>query len=360
MKDSKKKIKSLDWSLYPEFENYKKRISYPVPIPTYGWLEVSTFCNIQCKHCFMSQKGFIENYQENPNCFMEMSVFEIWCKKILPHIHGVSLEGSAGEPFLHPEIERIISRIISSKTLPCMVTNGTILKEKTIKKIFKAGGRIIVSLDGINEDTYNKIRKGGNFTSLWNNILKMLSMKEKTKGELFINTVYQRDNCLEIESLIEKCLLIGVDKILIHEHMPVHFSYPEMIDLFLPPEGVDHIKNCFKKYWNHGKVFFNFFTYHMTRYQLNSCCSPWIHIWTGVKGNARICCIGDEKFWGNISENILSENFDLLSFINKKELVNMRKNILEGKFPEICRTCHLIWGINNPYLNYKPMVIGEE
>jgi hypothetical protein len=282
---------------------------------------------------------------------MKIEIFELWCKKILPHLHAVSLEGTAGETFLHPEIDYIITKIIEGDTCPNLVTNGHIFKEKTAEKIFKSEGVIGVSLDGIKPETYNKIRNGGDFNQVWENILKFESLKSNTKGAMFINTVYQKDNWFEMEELIDKCLALDIDTIIINEHRPTHYSYPDKIKLEVPGEGIIYLKKCIKKYSNNKRVHFNFYQYYEKVNNLNTCCSPWIHIWTGVKGECRICCIGDKDFWEKIPYRYITEEFDPVLFMNQKEFLEIRENMLKGIFPKFCQNCHLFWGINSSYLN---------
>jgi len=346
----KNKINSLEWMDYPEFNSYTRGLLKVPHGPAFGWLEVTTGCNLRCIHCYARQKDFIDTYAGYLNKFMDMKIFEIWARKILPHLHSVSLEGTVGESFLHPEIDFIISEVIKSGTKPCIVTNGTIFKEKTMADILRAGGRIVVSLDGITGKTYNKIR-GADFKEVWVNLLKLNSIKGERGGQLFINTVCQKDNWFEMEELIKKCLLLDIDRIIINEIFFTPLYSPEIAELAVPEEGNLYIAKLKHLFRENERVYFNFFSEFKEPKNRYTCCSPWIHIWTGISGECRICCVGDEVFWKNMKDKNVSEEFDACTFMNRKEFVIIRKNMLKGAYTNFCKNCHMIWGINSPILN---------
>ena len=347
----KNKVKSLEWMDYPEFKSYTKGSLKLNHGPAFGWLEITTACNIKCTHCYARQKEFKERYSGYLNKFMDMKTFDLWSKKILPHLHSVSLEGTVGESFLHPEIDFIISEVIRGETIPCIVTNGTIFKENTVKKIFNAGGRIVVSLDGITSESFNKIRKGADFKEVWGNIVRLDRLKEGTPGQLYINTVFQKDNWFELEELIKTCLLLKMDRLIINEIFISDIYDTAIKSLSIPEEGMNYILKCQELFKNNQRVYFNIFSRFKSHGKTYSCCSPWMHIWTGIYGQCRICCVGDEVYWNRISERFISDEFRITSFMNKKEFVIIRKNMLKGIYTEFCKNCHMIWGVNSPILN---------
>jgi molybdenum cofactor biosynthesis enzyme MoaA len=63
--------------------------------------------------------------------------------------HGVRyLEIDAGEPLLHPDLEKIIRRASALKMTILLVTNGFLLYEKTIHRLADAGVTdFIISID---------------------------------------------------------------------------------------------------------------------------------------------------------------------------------------------------------------------
>jgi MoaA/NifB/PqqE/SkfB family radical SAM enzyme len=64
---------------------------------------------------------------------------------------------SGGEPLMHPEIEKLISRIRQRGMLACMITNGYLLTRDKIKALNRAGLEYMqISIDNIQPDEVSK------------------------------------------------------------------------------------------------------------------------------------------------------------------------------------------------------------
>jgi MoaA/NifB/PqqE/SkfB family radical SAM enzyme len=64
---------------------------------------------------------------------------------------------SGGEPLMHPEIEKIISRIRNHGMLACLITNGYLLTRDKIKALNRAGLEYMqISIDNIQPDEVSK------------------------------------------------------------------------------------------------------------------------------------------------------------------------------------------------------------
>src|SRR5258705_7643221 len=64
---------------------------------------------------------------------------------------------SGGEPLMHPEIERIVSRIRRRGMLGCLITNGYLLTQEKIKKLNAAGLEYMqISIDNVQPDEVSK------------------------------------------------------------------------------------------------------------------------------------------------------------------------------------------------------------
>lgn len=116
-------------------------------------LEITSACNLRCKHCFQSDysESFMsaERAREIIGILAENRVFE------------VSLIG--GEPFRHPELFSILECCDSHDMALNIVTNATLLTDETIERLAVMRRLILlVSLDGIG-NTHDAIRGRGSF-----------------------------------------------------------------------------------------------------------------------------------------------------------------------------------------------------
>lgn len=114
---------------------------------------VTGACNLSCSYCF---------YRPRSDKHMTLADFEKLLG-ILKEIRIFLLTLSGGEPFLHPDIDRILRRAHAEFQHATVLTNGTrITKEnlETIEEIIESKGYfpIQVSLDAFDADTNDKTR----------------------------------------------------------------------------------------------------------------------------------------------------------------------------------------------------------
>lgn len=97
-----------------------------------------------------------------------------------------------------------------------LYTNGTLLDKKMLDWILDnyVLDDLSISIDASTEGTYNKIRRGGNWNQLMNNIQYISKMKKAGRIPYWVvQFVIQRDNVAELQSFVEKAEQWGVDEI---------------------------------------------------------------------------------------------------------------------------------------------------
>lgn len=79
--------------------------------------------------------------------------------------------GAVFEPFIHPEINRLIDILNRKDCRIVFITNGRNLSKTKIPAIFDSDlAAVTFSFDGITKETYERIRVGGNFEKTLENI----------------------------------------------------------------------------------------------------------------------------------------------------------------------------------------------
>ncbi|MBD5535891.1 MAG: radical SAM protein [Lachnospiraceae bacterium] len=138
--------------------------------PTDVTIELTTQCNLLCKHCSYSFGG--KNYREMSGEMLEFIVE--WCEK--QKIQRILLTG--GEPFCRKDINHIIENIknrFSGKLE--IITNGTLINEECISTILQYVYALHISLDGFDENSVSEIRGKGVYDRVIN-LIKILHDKK--------------------------------------------------------------------------------------------------------------------------------------------------------------------------------------
>lgn len=169
-----------------EIGNYKGSISsiyqkykhgrYPKVID----FELSHFCNLDCEMCFLHT-----SVQQESNIYNSVFLREI--KPYLKKLESAKFYG--GEPFLI-KIYRDIWDIIIAENPKCNVhiqTNATIFDEYVKSLLHKADVFIGVSLDAMNPELYEEIRRGAKFENVKKNILSFNEIMKSQGKSLLIS-----------------------------------------------------------------------------------------------------------------------------------------------------------------------------
>ncbi|MDL2314127.1 radical SAM protein [Desulfovibrio sp. OttesenSCG-928-C14] len=169
--------------------------------------ELTSACNLSCVTCGRNAANFKATYF-NPDwlSFFESSV---------DRIEEVTLMGW-GEPTVHPEFVNFLDFARSNGLRKYFCTNGMRLKNLH-GDIFKHEVDIIaVSLDGPDQDSNSRIRRGSDFTRITESIKEIV----KTRGQRglqypYINFVFtaMRSNIRKLPSMVTLAAQLGIEEV---------------------------------------------------------------------------------------------------------------------------------------------------
>ncbi len=161
--------------LYSSFSGYATVKGMPLSIST----ELTNNCNLYCPEC-SSGSGMMKRDRG----FMEIDLFNKVIKELRTYLHNINLYFQ-GEPMLHP---LFFSFIENSRTTHTIVsTNGHYLSCGNSEKIVKSGLRkLIISLDGIDQDTYSAYRINGNLNTVLDGIKNVTEAKRRNNSSIKI------------------------------------------------------------------------------------------------------------------------------------------------------------------------------
>ena len=166
------------FKIYP-----KKRIVSDFPI--YILIEPVSACNLRCIMCFQIDGSFNSDKEFMGN--MDIKIFKNVIDDAVKNGTKAITLASRGEPTLHPKLGEMLE-YCSNKFYELKInTNATMLTEKLIHKILQSGVTdVVFSVDSYKKDDYEKIRVGGIFDKVVNNIKKFQEIR---------NTSYPESKC---------------------------------------------------------------------------------------------------------------------------------------------------------------------
>ena len=160
-------------------------------------LELTNICDLHCVMCKQSQR---------PKGYMDIQLAaDILAEAAKLNVKQIALH-TVGESILHPKIGEIIRLSKQYDFYVYLDVNGNSLDQKKAEEIINAGlDSIKFSVDAATNDTYGKIRRGGDFTKVFENMKYLRSLRDEKKSSLKLFTLFiiSRDNEHELEQFKE-------------------------------------------------------------------------------------------------------------------------------------------------------------
>jgi len=277
--------------------------------------ELTNYCNLHCPQCSSGSGLMIRK-----RGFMDLEFLREVMKELNPYLFNVNLYFQ-GEPMLHPQFFSFVGICTNLHTV--VSTNGHFLTEVNSERIVRSGlNKLIISLDGMDQETYSAYRVNGNLNSVIDGLMKVSRAKKKYNSSLKI----------EIQFLVNRFnehMIPEVKQLAESVHVSLNLKSMQIIDsrdiaLWLPSES------RFRRYRiKQGEyVIKNDFP--------NRCARLWFNPVITWDGKVVPCCFDKnaEFVMGNL-------NFDSFREIwNGPKYRMFRKSILTGRnMIEMCRNC---------------------
>ena len=283
-------------------------------------IEPTNYCNMKCLKCphghgFDREKGY-----------MDIDLY----KNVLDQIADSAINlyfMFGGESFLHKQLFEMI-RLAKEKGIPrtFLATNGTLLKEK-FDELFASGlDNLVISFDGDNKETNQKLQKGGDFDKMLDGTLSLLRQKQKRRvAKPFISVKV-------IISLKEQKSEIRPEFSKNFDGLPVNRLYTEVLTLqgkyaknLLDDERFDSLLKEVIQKKNKNDYFPCFNIFHEL-----------VIAWDGTVIG---CCRDLEgiNVLGNVKEKTVSKIW------NDEAFKDLRNRLIEGKYSGPCSLCSSLW-----------------
>lgn len=160
------------------------------------YIEPTSRCNLSCKMCF--RHSWIDEKMGD----MSEEVF----KSVLSYIKAYKPEtvffGGMGEPLIHSDICGYIKRIKPYVKNIELITNASLLTADMSERLISAGlDTLWISMDGFDREEYEKIRLGGRFQKITENIKEFNRMRKDKGVKLGITFVVMEENVENLEKI---------------------------------------------------------------------------------------------------------------------------------------------------------------
>lgn len=180
-------------------------------------LAVDDSCNLSCPSC--RNKQIFVTLGTHFNARIKIVDKIIIFLKSLNHTVLVHI-GSDGDPFASLIYRYFMRECVDIKNLDfSFQTNGLLLKQmyNRTKKIWNRTKKIGVSIDGATRETYERLRLGGSYDKILENLAFLKEKKKEHSFKLYLHFVVQKDNYHEMIKIIELAEKYDVDSVCLNK-----------------------------------------------------------------------------------------------------------------------------------------------
>ncbi|MFC2112222.1 radical SAM/SPASM domain-containing protein [Bacteroidota bacterium] len=197
--------------------------------PWFVSIEPASVCNLSCPQCPVGA-GEIDRTKK----FMELDQY----RKLIEEISGTTSIISLyfqGEPLMNNEFTEFVRIASKHRIYTQTSTNAQLLTEEVCRGLLEAGlDRIIISLDGTDQESYQAYRRGGEFQKVEDGVRTLVHLRGQagSKNPLiiiqFLVFRHNQDQIPEVKKLAKEW---GADNVWIKS---AQVEYPESADEWIP------------------------------------------------------------------------------------------------------------------------------
>lgn len=173
-------------------------------------IEPTTSCNLRCPECPSGLRSFTR-----PTGMLTTDLYAKILSEISPTL-SYSLLYFQGEPYLNPHFLDLVELSTQHKVYSATSTNAHYLDAETSKRTLQAGlNRLIISIDGITQDTYQQYRIGGKLDKVIEGIKQVVAAKKelKSRTQIILQFLVVKPNEHQLEEAKQLATTLEVDAI---------------------------------------------------------------------------------------------------------------------------------------------------
>jgi radical SAM protein with 4Fe4S-binding SPASM domain len=283
-------------------------------------IEPTTACNLGCPECPSGLKQFTR-----PTGKLDLDLHQRMLDQVSKSVFYINYYFQ-GEPFLHPQFLELIRQAKKHKIYTATSTNAHFIDQKKAEEIIDSGlDRLIISIDGLTQATYENYRVHGNLAKVIE-ATKLLIATKKEKRSATPHLIFQflavKPNEHEIPAVFTLGKEMGIDEVRIKTAQLYDFKHGNA----LMPENENYSRY---KLQSDG-------TYKLKFKTGNHCWRMWSGSVLTWDGKVVPCCFDKD------AQHVLGslENSDFNTIWNDKKYKAFRQAVLTGRNQiDICQNC---------------------
>lgn len=174
-------------------------------------IEPTTSCNLRCPECPSGLRSF-----SRPTGMLSEGLFENVIDQLADTLVYLTFYFQ-GEPYLHPKFLDMVKYARAQGIYTATSTNAHYLKDEAARATVESGlDRLIISIDGTTQDTYQSYRVGGNLATVVEGTERIVYWKKKLKSKT-PHTVFQflvvKPNEHQVPEVYTLARKLGVDEV---------------------------------------------------------------------------------------------------------------------------------------------------
>jgi len=199
------------WSSYHKSKLTGKPTISGLPISIS--IEPTTSCNLRCPECPSGLRSFTR-----PTGMLQQELFKNVIDQLASKLSYLIFYFQ-GEPYLNPQFLDMVKYAGSKGIYTSTSTNAHYFTDETAKATIESGlDRLIISIDGTSQDTYQSYRVGGSLAKVVEGTKKILEWKKKLNSKT-PHTIFQflvvKPNEHEIPEVYKLAEDLGVDQVVL-------------------------------------------------------------------------------------------------------------------------------------------------
>jgi radical SAM protein with 4Fe4S-binding SPASM domain len=283
-------------------------------------VEPTTSCNLRCPECPSGLRSFTR-----ATGMLSLDLFKNIIDQTHEHLLYLILYFQ-GEPYLNKDFFQMVKYAVSKKIYTSTSTNAHYLSDENARKTIESGlDRLIISIDGTTQSTYEAYRKGGNLEKVLEgteNIIKWKKVLKSSTPHIVFQFLVVKANENQTREVQELATFLGVDEVVFKTAQI--YNYKNGSDLIPDNQKYSRYKKKTDGTW-------------VIKNKLeNSCWKMWHSTVFTWNGSVLPCCFDkDGKYQlGSISKTQFREIWSSVKYNSfRKSILKSRKDI------DICKNC---------------------
>ena len=174
-------------------------------------VEPTTSCNLRCPECPSGLRSF-----SRPTGMLNYETFIKVMDDLSEHLIYLILYFQ-GEPYLNRDLFRFLTYARQKKVYSAISTNAHYLNDENCQKTIESGlSRLIISIDGTTQETYQQYRIGGKLDKVIEGTKNIIAWKKKLRSStphVIFQFLVVRPNEHQVEEVKKLGKELGVDEV---------------------------------------------------------------------------------------------------------------------------------------------------